>query len=92
MYDCGHRRPRTRSPTPFAELNDLLTRFVGRVQSVLDTNLVGVYLVGSFALGGGDAASDCDFLVVTNGRVTGEHEHALRRLYEEIPAWPGYWA
>ena len=47
--------------TPFAELNDLLTRFVTRVSSILGTKLVGVYLTGSFALGAGDAASDCDF-------------------------------
>jgi len=31
-----------------------------------------VYLTGSFALGGGDAASDCDFLVVTTGRIDGK--------------------
>jgi hypothetical protein len=56
----------------------------------LDSNLVGVYLVASFALGGGDAASDCDFLVVMTGPVRGGDEHALRQLHQEIPAWPGY--
>lgn len=92
MGDRGRSRLTTTSATPFPDLNELLTDFVGRVQSILDANLVGVYLVGSFALGGGDAASDCDFLVVTTGRVGGEHEHALRQLHEEIPAWRGYWA
>ena len=85
-------RAGTRSGTSFPELDDLLVEFVGRVQAILDTVLVGVYLTGSFALGGGDAASDCDFLVVTTSRVGGRHEHALRRLHEEIPDWPGYWA
>ena len=80
------------SATPFPELNGLLTNFVGHAQSILETNLVGVYLTGSFALGGGDAASDCDFVVVTTGRVGDEHEHALRQLHQEIPSWPGYWA
>ena len=61
----------TSSATPFPELNDLLTNRV-RVRSILDANLVGVYLTGSFALGGGDAASDCDFLVVTTGLVGDE--------------------
>ena len=92
MGDRGRSRLTTTSATPFPDLNELLTDFVGRVQSILDANLVGVYLVGSFALGGGDAASDCDFLVVTTGRVGDEHEHALRQLHEEIPAWRGYWA
>lgn len=55
--------------------------------------MVGTYLTGSFALGAGDAASDCDFLVVTTAPVGGEHERALRQLHAEIPAsWPGYWA
>lgn len=78
--------------TSFPELNDLLGDFVGRVRSILDTNLVGVYLTGSFALGGGDAASDCDFLVATTGRLGGDHERALRQLHAEIPDRPGYWA
>jgi hypothetical protein len=59
---------------------------------VLGENLVGIYLTGSFALGGGDAASDCDFLVVKDGALTSEEERALRELHEEIPSWPGYWA
>ena len=59
---------------------------------MLGTKLVGVYLTGSFALGGGDAASDCDFLVVTESALTGDEEGALRQLHDEIPTWPGYWA
>lgn len=78
--------------TPFAELNDLLTRFVARVSAILGSRLVGVYLTGSFALGAGDAASDCDFLAVTDGDLGADDERALRRLHEEIPGWPGYWA
>ena len=80
------------SATQFPELNDLLTDFVSAVRWILGGNLVGVYLTGSFALGGGDAASDCDFLVVTAADVSGEDERRLRQLHEEIPAWPGYWA
>ena len=55
-------------------------------------NFVGLYLTGSFALGGGDAASDCDFLVLTSRRVGAAEEGALRRLHEEIPDGTGYWA
>ena len=92
VSDRAKSRLRTRSVTPFAELDDLLTEFLGRVRSMLGRNLVGLYLTGSFALGGGDAASDCDFLVVTGQRVGGDEECALRRLHEEIPGWRGYWA
>ncbi len=78
--------------TPFAELNELLERLVARISSLLGADLLGVYLTGSFALGGGDPASDCDFLTVTDGRLDRDEERALRRLHKEIPDWPGYWA
>jgi hypothetical protein len=78
--------------TPFAELNELLTRFVARISSILGADLIGAYLTGSFALGGGDAASDCDFLAVTDSHLGGAEERELRRLHEEIPGWPSYWA
>jgi predicted nucleotidyltransferase len=58
----------------------------------LGPDLVGVYLTGSFALGGGDAASDCDFLAVTAGPLREEQEQELRSLHHEIPDRPGYWA
>ena len=78
--------------TGFLELNDLLTRFVDAIRSILAENLVGVYLTGSFALGDGDAASDCDFLVVTAGGLSRDDERSLRQLHEEIPTWTSYWA
>ena len=78
--------------TEFPELNELLTEFVSAVRSILAETLVGAYLTGSFALGAGDAASDCDFLVVTVDRLSREAERSLRQLHEEIPTWPSYWA
>jgi predicted nucleotidyltransferase len=53
------------SVTPFLELNELLGDLVGRVESILGDNLVGAYVIGSFALGAGDLSSDCDFLLVS---------------------------
>jgi predicted nucleotidyltransferase len=82
----------TSRPTQFPELNELLAEFVRRVRSIFGDDFVGAYLTGSFALGGGDAASDCDFIVVTTDQLTVEHERALRALHDEIPKWPGYWA
>jgi Aminoglycoside adenylyltransferase, C-terminal domain/Nucleotidyltransferase domain len=86
------QRHELRGATSFPELDDLLTRFVRCVRSTLGTRVVGVYLTGSFALRGGDAASDCDFLVVTNGPVPGRQEEALRELHWQIPTWASYWA
>jgi predicted nucleotidyltransferase len=79
------------SPTVFPELNELLAELVARVESILGDNFVGAYVTGGFALGGGDLQSDCDFVVVTEERVTAEQERALRQLHDEIPTRPGHW-
>jgi hypothetical protein len=79
-------------PTQFPELNGLLRDLVGHVTWILDDNLLGVYLQGSFAVGDADIDSDCDFLVVTHHSVTPAHEAALRDLHREIPTRPGHWA
>ena len=76
----------------FPDLDELLARFVERLDAILGDDLVGVYLTGSFALGGGDAASDCDFLVALARPLSGEQEPELRHLHREILDWPGYWA
>jgi len=78
-------------PTMFPELNELLGELVARVQSILSDNFAGAYLTGSFALGAGDLHSDCDFLVVTEDRVTAEQERALRELHDEFPTRSGHW-
>jgi hypothetical protein len=80
-----------RPPTVFPDLNELLQELVERVESTLAVNFVGAYLVGSFALGGGDLQSDCDFLVVTEVRVTAAQERTLRELHAEIPCRTGHW-
>jgi len=79
------------APTAFPELNELLGELLARVQAILGDNFVGAYLTGSFALGAGDLQSDCDFLVVTDQRVTAAQERALRELHDEIPTRPGHW-
>ncbi|HVE92821.1 MAG TPA: aminoglycoside adenylyltransferase domain-containing protein [Actinomycetota bacterium] len=80
-----------RAPTPFPELNAVLAGLVGAAQSILGNNFYGAYLTGSFAVGDADMQSDCDFLVVTSGPLTGEHESALRVLHDDIPTRPGHW-
>jgi predicted nucleotidyltransferase len=80
------------APPDYAELNELLDELVGRAASILGDDFVGAYLTGSFALGGADDHSDCDFMVVTARRPTPFQEEALRELHAEIPTRPGYWA
>jgi predicted nucleotidyltransferase len=79
-------------PTVFPELNELLEELVARAGSIFGDNFVGAYLTGSFALRAADVHSDCDFLVVTEERVVGREQRALRELHDEIPGRSGYWA
>lgn len=77
--------------TPFADLDAILTGHIQAVRSVLGEQFIGGYLQGSFALGGGDAQSDCDFIVVTTTPPAGDVERELRRLHDGIPGRAGVW-
>lgn len=77
--------------TPFPELDAVLDDLVESVTAILDDDLVGLYVTGSFALGAGDLQSDCDFVAVLRGQVTPEQEVALRALHDELPTRPGHW-
>ena len=78
-------------PTDFDELNVVLAELAAMAQRVLADNLIGVYLQGSFALGAGDVASDCDFIVVTSAPVTAEQEGDVRAFHDELPTREGFW-
>lgn len=74
-----------------AELERVLAELVQQARSCLGRDLVGVYLSGSFALGGADAESDCDFLVATAGPLTPSQLEPLARWHSELPHRDGYW-
>jgi predicted nucleotidyltransferase len=78
-------------PTAFPDLNQLLGELVARARTILGADFVGAYLTGSFALGGADLQSDCDFLVVTRRRLTTGQEQRVRELHDEIPTRDGHW-
>jgi hypothetical protein len=77
--------------TAYPELDDVLADLLGHWQRILGSNLLGAYVQGSFALGAGDLHSDCDFLVATRERVTGDQEAGLRALHAEVPHRDGHW-
>lgn len=79
------------TPTPYPELNEVLSAFVEQVQAVLAGNFVAAYLVGSFAVGDFDEHSDVDFLVVVQDPLSSEELAGLQamhgRLYEMKSDW-----
>ena len=77
--------------TPYADLDELLAELLGHWQRILDEDLIGAYVQGSFALGGGDQQSDCDWLVTTRGSLTEPQIAQLRELHDEVPTRDGHW-
>ncbi len=62
------------------------------MRDVLGDNLCGVYLQGSFAVGGADEHSDVDFLAVTEAPVGDEQRPALDAVHRRLYALPSPWA
>lgn len=70
--------------TPYDELNSVLQELAERVESALGEALVGVYLQGSFAVGGFDEHSDCDFIAVTERELTAGEVAALQEVHAKV--------
>jgi predicted nucleotidyltransferase len=79
-------------PTPYPELNAILAELRQSTQAILNENFIGLYLNGSFALGGFDPDSDADFIVVTDADVTAAQESALQTMHGRIYDLPTPWA
>ncbi len=77
--------------TPYADLEEVLAELLEQWRRILGDDLVGAYVQGSFALGGGDQHSDCDWLVATRSSLTGPQLPQLRALHNEIPTRDGPW-
>jgi predicted nucleotidyltransferase len=77
--------------TGIDELDRVLAELVTNAQHVFGEDLVGVYLQGSFALGGADNESDCDFLVVTATPVDLARLARLGTFFSQLLHRPGYW-
>jgi len=79
-------------PTPYSDLNAALKLLVEDVHRVLGSNLVGVYLQGSFAVGDFDVHSDCDFVMVTRPELNATEVEALQQVHEQIYSLDNPWA
>ncbi|WP_103350074.1 nucleotidyltransferase domain-containing protein [Amycolatopsis sp. CA-128772] len=74
------------------EVETVLTQLVEGAKAALGSEFAGACLVGSFARGAGDEASDVDFLVVTEHPLGDEAEQAVRRLHAALPEQESAWA
>jgi len=76
---------------PYPELSALLDDLVSSASAILADDLIGFYLVGSFAVGDADLQSDCDFIAVTRRPLASSQESHLRALHSDIPTRKGPW-
>jgi predicted nucleotidyltransferase len=83
---------KTSFPTPYPDVNEILSLLLTRVQEILGNQIVGIYLHGSLANGGFDRHSDIDVIVVTNSAITGEMFSALKEIHEQITKLDSPWA
>lgn len=79
-------------PTSEPDLNRVLDALVLGVRAALGSNLVGVYLQGSFASGGWDASSDVDWIVAVAQPLSEAEVAALQGLHSALYAIECPWA
>lgn len=80
------------SPTPYPELNAVLAELVDGIRAVLGEMLVGVYLQGSFAVGGFDVHSDVDFVVASEGELSEAEVDGLQTVHGRVYDLDCEWA
>ena len=81
------------APTPHAEVNTVLAYFLPRIQSLFGNHFIGMYLVGSLALGDFDPyRSDIDFVVVTDTDIGEDLFGSLQDIHTQFAASNSSWA
>jgi hypothetical protein len=80
-------------PTPYEDVNTVLLDLMARIQMILGSKFVGLYLYGSLALGDFDPqTSDIDFIVVTESEPSAELIPALREMHGKFDRSGSPWA
>jgi predicted nucleotidyltransferase len=80
------------SPTPYPDVNEILSLLFSNIQEILGKQFVGMYLFGSLANGDFDEHSDIDVLIVTDGKISEETFAALKEMHERINSIDSPWA
>ncbi|MHB0885619.1 MAG: aminoglycoside adenylyltransferase domain-containing protein [Bacillota bacterium] len=74
-------------PTPYPDVNALLSELLSSLRGILGDRFVGLYLHGSLAAGDFvRGRSDIDFLVVTDGDLSDEVVAVLKAMHERLLA------
>lgn len=79
-------------PTPYEELNQVLSELVSRMKMILDSYFIGAYLQGSLAVGGFDIHSDVDFVVAIQDELLPDQLSALQEMHDQVYRLDSEWA
>jgi streptomycin 3"-adenylyltransferase len=77
--------------TPFLGLDEVLTDYALISQDVLNGNFVGLYLLGSLAIGDFDLTSDVDFMIVTKTELSDDELSRVQSCHTELLSWGTRW-
>ena len=80
------------APTPHPDVNAFLQPLLTGINAILGSDAVAIYLDGSLANGDFDAASDIDFLVVTERDITPQQFAALKQMHINLVGTDSPWA
>ena len=96
QFDSAVARQARQQPTqltPYPDVNAVVNDLLTDLQASLGAQLVGMYLVGSLALGDFDPQeSDLDLVIVTAGTLSDETLAALRELHRRVDHSASAWA
>jgi predicted nucleotidyltransferase len=70
--------------TPFAALDEVLNDYAHVARDVLNDNFVGLYLLGSLAIGDFDLTSDVDFVIVTTNELDDDEVRRVQSRHAEV--------
>ena len=79
-------------PTPYPEINALLTQLYTGMRAIVGEHFVAMYLDGSLASGAFDQDSDIDFIVVNDISVTGDLFCSLQEMHDHLNRSDSPWA
>lgn len=83
----------TSTLTPYSEVNAALSHFDVHLHNLLGSRFIGLYVVGSLALGDFNPdSSDIDFIAVIDGQIDESVINKLRGMHADFAATASPWA
>ena len=70
--------------TPYLRLDEVLADYAKRSLDALRDNSVGLYLLGSLAIGDFDLTSDVDFVIVTQNELSDDEVDLVHSCHTEL--------